>query len=90
MGQYWGFEYTPYYINLTRDEDHPKRNPPDARLVRLRWLGAFEELKRRGYLTNVEKNVFELSDTGRQIGYLLMIWMQQHDAENVPKVGLFD
>jgi len=89
-GQYWGYEYTPYYIEITRDEPNPKRNPPGARIERLRWLGAFEEIDRRGFLQNVRKNVYKLSDAGKRVGYNLLGWMKENDADRIPKPGFFD
>lgn len=90
MGQYWGFEYTSHYIEITRDEDRPKRNPEGARFERLRWLGAFEELNTRGYLETIKKDIYELSASGRKVGYELVKWMQTHDKESIPKTGIFD
>ena len=90
IGQYWGYEYKPGYINDTAHEEHPKKNPPDARANRLRWIGAFEELHRRGYLQNVNQDVYELSDSGKETGYRLLIWMQQYSPEKIPKIGFFD
>jgi len=90
LGQYWGYEYKPYYIEITQDEPNPKKNPPGARVERLRWLGAFEEIDRRGFLQNVNKNVYELSDAGKRVGYSLLQWMKENEPDKIPKPGFFD
>jgi hypothetical protein len=75
---------------MTKDEDLPKKNPPDARIERLRWLGAFEELYRREMLKKVKASVYELSDTGKRVGYDLLGWMKRYDPDAIPQVGFFD
>jgi hypothetical protein len=74
IGQYWGFEYTPMAIELTRYERSPKQNPPGARIERLRWLGAFEELKRRSLVESISERIYVLSAEGKKLNRTTGDW----------------
>jgi hypothetical protein len=90
LKKYWGYEYTPYCVDITRNESLPKSNPPDARFNRLRWLGAFEGLLANGQLVEERENVYRLSITGRALAHSVMLWAKQHEPEILPKVDMFD
>ncbi len=89
MGQYWGFEYTPMAIERTRNEDSPKRDPPGARIERLRWLGAFEELNRRSLVESTGKRTYVLSAEGKKLAYEVISWLRVHQPEKIPKSSFF-
>ena len=56
-GQYFGFEYTPYAIEVTKDEDNPKRNKDHYRNNRLKWLNVAELLVQNGiFLADLRDN----------------------------------
>ena len=98
-GQYFGFEYTPYAIEATKDESSPKRNKDNYRRDRLKWLSVTELLLQNGiFLSRLrddsprardDRRVFSLSPAGRVIAAETIKWLDEHRPDQVPQKSPF-
>ncbi|MEZ0611688.1 hypothetical protein ACAW74_24470 [Fibrella sp. WM1] len=98
-GQYFGYEYTQNYINETNAsdrsiwEDSPKKNPPNARIVRLHWLAVLESLIVKGYVTLLREKsynkFYDLTVKGKLYADEVIQWRIKHNQNNIPKPSFF-
>ena len=98
-GQYFGYEYTQEYIDETNNpnrdiwSDNPKKNPPNARIIRLHWLAVLESLNFKGFVElQREKSYnkfYELTVKGKLYADEVIQWRAKNEPNNVPKPSIF-
>jgi hypothetical protein len=98
-GQYFGYEYTQEYIDETNNPnrdiwtDNPKKNPPNARIIRLHWLAVLESLNLKGFVElQREKSYnkfYKLTVKGKLYADEVIQWRAKNEPNNLPKPSIF-